>query len=360
MPWLRSLHLYSGLFLSLFLAALGLSGTVLLYKEDLWRLRYPELREPPAIITVEEHARSLDRIAQLFPGEAIRQVKFPRSGTPAYHVYLGDGEALVSQDGGRIIARWSRASDVLGFLTDLHINLFAGRPGRNIAGIIGLATALMALSGLVLWWPQRKRFSIRSVAPRRLHRASLLALHRDLGALASPLIVLFAVTGSGVVFYGASRALLNGMMGDPVPAVTPPVIAAEHPVGMADAAVIEVAATAVPGAQLMSYYPPAGASAVHYFRLRQHGEVHPNGRSMAFVNGNDGSLVAAVDATRQPPGERAAQWLYPLHSATIGGEPYRLVAAALGLALAVMAGTGPVTWWQFRRRRANASRHRKE
>src|SRR5690606_7694890 len=144
---------------------------------------------------------------------------------------------------------------------------------------------------------------------------------------------------------GASRALLNGMMGDPVPAVTPPVIAAEHPVGMADAAVIEVAATAVPGAQLMSYYPPAGASAIHYFRLRQHGDVHSNGRFVAFVNRDHVSLGATVDSTRHPTCERAAQWMYPLYSTTIFGVPYMLVAAALGMSLAMMAGTGLVSWW---------------
>lgn len=358
MRWLRLLHLWCGLFLAIFLFVLAASGAVLTYKEDLWRLRYVELAEPAAPIGADQHARVFRAVRDLFPGEAIRQIRVPREGVAAYHVYLSSAEAFVSRDGARVIARWGPFSDPIAFLTDLHINLAAGRAGRNLAGVIGLGLALMAFSGIVLWWPLRSRFSVGSFRPRGLHRSSLLRLHRDLGAIAGALIVLFALTGSGLVYYGAARLLFNGVFGDAAPDNAAPSVPVAHPTAIADAGIVAAAQAAVPGARLTSYYPPPAGSAVHYFRLRQQGEVHPYGRSTAFVDGRTGDLLASADATAQPPGERAAQWLYPLHSARTGGEVYKLVAAITAVAVALLAVTGPVTWCQLRRRRAGNRRPR--
>lgn len=357
MRWLRLLHLYVGLALALFLLVLAVTGGALVYKDDFRRVRHAALAEPVAPADAAHHAQVFEAVARFFAGEAVWQIKLPRPDFAAYHVYLRHGgEAFVSQDGQRVIDRWQWYTDPLALLTELHINLAAGRPGRIVAGAIGVATAGMAVSGLILWWPLRRRLSGASFMPRDLRRATLLRLHRDLGAVAAPLIVLFALTGAGVVFYGASRVLLNGIFGDSPADASQPRIEAMSPVGMATGRVIEIAQAALPGARLMSYYPPPEGSGVHYFRLRQAGEIHPNGRSMAFVDGTEVALHTAIDATVQRPGERAAQWLYPLHAARTGSEAYRLLAVAVALGLAVMAATGPVTWLQMRRRRtANRS-----
>lgn len=351
MLWLRQLHLYVGLVLALFLIVLAVTGGALVYKDEIWRLRQPILSEPLMQADTLDHAAALGRVAASFPGEQIRQIKFPRTELAAWHVYLEDGEAFFTQDGNRQIERWRWYSDWLGLLTDIHINLAAGRNGRIVAGVVGIVTALMAITGLVLWWPLRRRFQIRSLWPRNTRRGTLLGLHRDFGAISSLLIVLFALSGAGVVFYGASRVLLNGMFGDSPVDTTRPAVAATAAVDLPDAALLELAKSAMPGARMMSYYPPPAGGAVHYFRMRQAGEVHPNGRSMIYIDANSGTVLKAIDATRQPPGERASQWLYPLHAARLGSEIYRLLAVLVAVALATMAVTGPVTWLQMRRRR---------
>lgn len=355
MRWLRQLHLYVGLALALFLIVLAVTGGALVYKDEIWRIRLPILAEPLLQADTRDRAAALRSVAASFSDEPIRQVKFPRPELAAWHVYLEDGgEAFFTQDGNSQIDRWRWYSDWLGLLTEIHINLAAGRGGRVAAGVIGIVTALMAVTGLALWWPLRRRFRARSFWPRDIRRATLLGLHRDVGAIASPLIVLFALSGAGVVFYGASRVLLNGIFGNSPADTARPAVAATAPVDLPDAGLIEQAKAAMPGARMMSYYPPPEGGAVHYFRMRQVGEVHPNGRSMIFIDANTGTVLEAIDATRQAPGERASQWLYPLHAARLGSEAYRLLAVLVAVALGAMAFTGPVTWLQMRRRKTRS------
>lgn len=350
---LRQLHLYAGLVLAIFLVVLAVTGGALIYKDEIWKVRHPILAEPLVQADTMHHAAALRRVAASFPGEQIRLIKFPRTELAAWHVYLEDGEAFVTQDGNRQIERWRWYSDWLGLLTDIHINLAAGRTGRVVAGVVGIITALMAVTGLVLWWPLRRRFRVGSFWPRDTRRGTLLGVHRDVGAITSPLIVLFALSGAGVVFYGASRVLFNGVFGDTPVDTTRPSVAASARVDLPDAGVLDLAKAAMAGARMMSYYPPPVGGAVHYFRMRQVGETHPNGRSMIYIDANTGTVLKAIDATRQPPGERASQWLYPLHAAKVGSEIYRVLALFAAVTLAAMAVTGPVTWLQMRRRRTS-------
>lgn len=348
MRWLRSLHRYTGLAAAAFLLLLALSGGVLVFKEELTRLRYPVLEEPLATLGAADHAAAFAAAAEHWPG-AVRMVRTPRERLPAYHVYFAGGEALLHQSTHEVIAEWAWHDTVLGVITELHMHLAAGAAGRRIVGWLGVLCACMALTGCVLWWPVRRQFRMGSLWPGRLGRAQLLRLHRDLGALSALLILLFALSGAGVVFSGAATWLFTGVLGGE-PETPAPRREAAVPVGPPDARMIQAAQRELPAATLMSWSPPAAGNAVHYFRFRQPGEAHPYGRSTVHVDGRDGTVLASSDMLEAPRGRRAANWLYPLHAATLGGWPYRSLALAAALALAVMSASGILSWLKTRRR----------
>lgn len=348
MRWLRLLHRYAGLAAAAFLLLLALSGGVLVFKEELTRLRYPVLEEPLAALGAADHAAAFAAAAERWPG-AVRMVRTPRAGLPAYHVYFAGGEALLRQGTHEVIAEWAWHDTVLGVLTELHMHLAAGPAGRSIVGWLGVVCACMALTGVVLWWPVRRQFRMGSLRPERFKRAQLVRLHRDLGALSAPLILLFALSGAGVVFGGAAAWLFTSVLGG-APEVPAPRHATTVPVGPPDARMIEAAQRELPAATLMSWSPPAAGNAVHYFRFRQPGEAHPYGRSTVHVDGRDGAVLASSDMLEAPRGRRAANWLYPLHAVTVGGWPYRLLALATALALAVMSASGFLSWLKTTRR----------
>ena len=81
-------------------------------------------------------------------------------------------------------------------LIELHDNFLAGSVGRKINGLGAIAVLLVAISGLVIWWPGIRRWR-RSLILRRGVRWKRLVwdLHSVVGFWAFGAIVVFAVSG---------------------------------------------------------------------------------------------------------------------------------------------------------------------
>lgn len=80
-------------------------------------------------------------------------------------------------------------------LFELHSSLCAGDTARAVLALAALAYVAMLLSGLVLWWPRRRRqaFAVRT---RSGTTVALLDLHRVAGAALRLLVLVSVVTGA--------------------------------------------------------------------------------------------------------------------------------------------------------------------
>jgi uncharacterized iron-regulated membrane protein len=334
----RQVHLWVGLLFSLLLFVLGATGSALVYKEAYWRIVYPELRGPLPEPGPAEQAAAIAAARAAF-GDELRSVKLPEPGVAAYHLYLTDGEAFLAADDHRVIDRWAPSERVMSFLFDLHAHLMAGEGGERVGGVVGLFGVLLAVTGLVLWWPARRQFSARSTLPVGTTRRALIHWHRDLGALSSPILLVLLLTGSGLVFYNTAGALLNGLFGDRFVAGEAPPEYTGPPAALADAALLARVREEFPAARLVFYYPPADGAAHSEFRLRQPCELHPNGRSYLHLDAA-GRVLRKDDACGIPPGQAALHALYPLHAGKADSALYKLLTFLGGLALAALAASG--------------------
>lgn len=361
MRLIRQLHLYTGLILSLALFLIAISGAVLIYKHEYWQLQYEPLRGPDITPSPDEQAGAIREAWGRF-GQDLETLKMPEDGVPAYRAYLRDHhEALLHPDDFGIIDQWQLRERAMGLLFDIHVHLMAGDAGEKVAGVIGLIGCLMAITGLILWWPTRRVFSWRNLWPRDMSRRSLLAWHRDAGTVLSPLLLLFLLTGSAMVFYTQARTLLNAAFGDPVPQIElpeRPAIALDpaDTVPMPEASTIARVRDHFPDAKLTFFYADTTARGLHRFRLRRGCELHPNGLTFIYTDARNGEILQVADPCAMPSGERLTHLIYPLHSAKTGSELYRLLALLTALALAASALTGCVTYAQKLSRTGQARR----
>jgi uncharacterized iron-regulated membrane protein len=217
---------------------------------------------------------------------------------------------------------------------------------------VSLLGVLLAVTGLVLWWPSRRRFTLRNMIPRNLSRRTLLLWHRDLGALASPILLIVLLTGSGIVFYTTAQRILNGIFGDPVPVAAVAVAPAVSNASL-NAALIEKVDALFPAARIVFYYPPTAISGVHGFRLKQPCELHPNGRTYVYLS-SAGDVLQKIDACASPPGERATHAIYPLHAGKTGSGIYKLLILLSAVVLAVLSLSGAAMYVKGLRRRVAA------
>lgn len=372
MPLLRKLHLYTGLMLSLALFLIASSGAALLYKNEYWHLRYQQVSGQDIVPSADNQASAIAAAYQRY-GAELGSLKMPEPSLSAYHVYLPEHEeALLDIDNHAVIDEWQPRQRLMGLLFDIHAHLMAGERGEVMAGIIGLIGGLMAVTGLILWWPTRKMFSWKRLWPADISRRSLLAWHRDAGMLLSPLLLLFILSGSAMVFYSSVQKGLNALFGDPVPQIvlpngTPVDVKALLPVArdtsfntealpLPSAATLTRVQSALPDARLMFYYADALPQGFHRFRLKRDCELHPNGLSFVYTHARSGEIAYVKDACAMPAGERITNLIYPLHAGKAGSDIYRLAGLLTALVLAGLSLSGVMTYVQKLQRQRQRQR----
>ncbi|HYE52867.1 MAG TPA: PepSY-associated TM helix domain-containing protein [Azospirillaceae bacterium] len=342
-PWLSRTHAWAGLVLSVWLALLGATGTLLAFRDDWVRAAVPEAAAPPPEQTPEGLAARTRAAEAAFGSGAVRRVLFAGGRIGVDQVYLNDGGgAYLDPRTGAVLSRWEEHGRAVDILFELHHRLLLGEAGRQPVGILGLALVLLTLAGLFLAPASWRSFRGR-VWPANGRRAALLAAHRDLGLIAAPFLILMALSGAALCFPQSFRAVAAWLSGPlPGPAATRP--EGPPPPAIPWEAVFRAARDAFPDAAArMANWPTASSPGVE-LRLRRAAEWHPNGRTTLRADPRDGRELARFDALSAPPAFRALLEAYAVHSARVGGRPWQAAVALSGVALALLSGYGALAF----------------
>lgn len=203
--WLRralfQVHLCSGVAFGLYILMMSVTGSVLVYSNELFWAATPA----PILSKASSPRLTDDQLAaaarSLYPG--YRVVKLGRAVNPdeAVDVWLRRGgeskqrlfDPRTGKDVGKMVPTgiW-----LIARLIDLHDNLLAGPAGREVNGVGALALLLLAMTGLAIWWPgietwHRSLTLHRGVGWRR----SIWHLHSSIGFWSFAFIVVFGASG---------------------------------------------------------------------------------------------------------------------------------------------------------------------
>jgi uncharacterized iron-regulated membrane protein len=166
--WLRralfQVHLWIGLALGLYLVMLSITGSVLVYRNELdemFRTPRPAFDADAKRLTTDE-LRALAEKA--YPGYAVTRVgeritrrnptievwveKGSERKERLFNPYTGDdlGDSVTQ---GEYFVLW---------LARLHDELLLDRPGRWWNGMLSALTVILSVTGLVVWWPGMSRW----------------------------------------------------------------------------------------------------------------------------------------------------------------------------------------------------------
>jgi uncharacterized iron-regulated membrane protein len=163
--WLRraifQVHLWAGIGLGLYVFFISATGSVLVYRNELYVAVTPEA--------------------------------FTLSGTPA------EAEANVP------LGMW-----LVDSLIDAHDNLLSGRTGRLVNGAGAIAVLLMCLTGAVLWWPGIARWREHLVLRRGVGwRRFTWQLHGVVGFWSFAFLLVLALSGMYLCFPDQFAALAD-------------------------------------------------------------------------------------------------------------------------------------------------------
>jgi uncharacterized iron-regulated membrane protein len=338
MRLLRLTHAWAGTILSLLLAILGLSGALLVFKNDYLRASVPAAS---ARINLDASAFA-KAVSQIEVDSASRKIKFitladDRLGV--HQVGFKDETAAFADANGELVMEWAKNGRIEEWLLDLHHHLLGGDTGEAVAGAAGLLAVIMTLTGIIIWWPTMRLFSLR-VIPRTLKRADLVATHRNLGALMALPVIFLALTGASIAFADQTRWFLAQVL----PSQEAPKPPKASPGSLEWTAALTRAQAAFPGAALRLIIWPKKPTDPMTVRMRQPAEWHPNGRTLVWINSNNGQILGTVDALKLKPAQSVFNAVYPLHAAKVGngitGRTLDVMSALTGLALASLGLIG--------------------
>lgn len=366
--WL-DVHLYLGLFVGALLVVFGLTGSVLVFWQEIddWL--------NPALLTVDVPPPGQDAYRPVgdilaaakqaaAPGSRVTQVYGASTSERVFAVYAEQPSKawqriFVDPYRAQVTGVRSYGADewVPGYFMDavfaLHFQLLSGASGITLAAVAAWLLILSLITGLIVWWPVngqwRQAFIIRQpMTPFRflfdLHKTVSFYLCLVVGAVllsgaymnwAEPIVWVTQLLSP------ATRGAAQATQSTPMDGVSP--ISPEQ--------AVVLAAVRYPEGRLSGLSMPEDATGVYQVaRKAVPGLSEFWSERIVSIDQYSGAIVdVRAPDTRRSAGETFLDWQWPLHSGQAFGMPGRLLVCASGLACPVIYATGFLMWWRKRR-----------
>jgi uncharacterized iron-regulated membrane protein len=350
-------HLVAGLTSALFLIALGLSGALLVFENEIDHTLNRSLTHVQPELTLLPLDELTERVERAHPQHKVNGISLPGHENLALNLSLrsaGPGKALnlaVNPYNGAELGTLDTKNTWMQNVHQFHTRLLLGETGKLINTWSAIFLAALAVSGVVLWWP-RKLLRFRRTGSGR---QSNFDFHLVLGFYSSIFMLIFALTAVVIHWDKPATEWVNRVAGveesKPAPVkVAPPAPAA---VALTGQAVQAIALEKEPGARVTSMQGLGLMGKPIRVWMKFPEDRTPAGRTNLFIDPVSGEILSAQSSRTAPIGFRVVKlWNREIHTGDIFGLPTRLLACLASLALPLLAVTGPLIWWgRVRRKR---------
>lgn len=349
--WIFRVHLWLALLAGGFFVLLGLTGSVIAFESPLDHLLHPRLSFVSSSPRSLPLADILASVRKSYPEQDIIAINFSDSPTLSWQVTIPAGIVCLNPHTGQILGLRTRGETILGLAHDLHVSLAAGNIGRTAIRWCDLAALVLLVSGLTLWWPQRRCRLHRLDGTRR----SWSDLHNVIGLLALTFLFLAAGTGALISFENPLRSVLRRFTApEPAQPVTLPPTPQSQPFLSPDRA-LAIASAALPGAHPAQMTMPQYGGTYRFSMIepRRFGDDVERSISLDPWSGS----VLEISPTAAPSlADHLVATNEALHTGALFGWSGRLLMALAGLALLPQALTGFIMFWK---RTQQSREHRK-
>jgi uncharacterized iron-regulated membrane protein len=345
-----NLHLYIGLAVGLFVVVSGLTGSMVVFRDEIEKLTHPELTETAVGKERIPVQAVLDAVKHAYPWDKPLYLRMPRAPQETYVLRMNSTHDLfvyVNPYNGELLGGHRQKDTFMGWIALVHTELLSGELGKNILGTSALLLICMCGTGLFLWWPPNgirnisRGFKISWTAP---WKKFVFDVHRAFGAYTIIFLIIVAFTGVSLVFNKAVAELINSLTVS-APRPPPPHSKVEGAAGSTPSldALLNHADSILSAPTTWVTFPQTPEAPL-VVRKRTPGELNPNGRSFIYFDQYTGEVLLVENASNAPLGARIFNTFYPIHTGVIGGLPTRLLQMVTGLAPLFLFATGYMMW----------------
>lgn len=365
-------HKIIGLFLGLVFVLIGLSGSILAFREDIdERLNYSLMRvASPPNASFKIISEIYSSAIQAIPKDAkVERLMMPRHKNAAailtyivetddldsffYEVFINPYTAKVTGQRLKIHGEDQFSQPIIQILMAFHWTLLLGANNAYLIGFIGIFFFFSIFAGLYLWWLKNKNWRLGlTVKWQASSERITYDLHKNIGFYGAAFLIIMTATGAAMIFKPVTQkvtSLFSTVSGEPNFGKSKP--SAQHePIHITQAIVI--ANRVFKDGKIFSISLPNSPTGV--FIVGKMLDSEPN-KSRTYRNVSidqySGEILQIQDPDNFTAGEKLFEWLFPVHTGEIFGEYGRPVLLLIGLLPLALFTTGLMRWRQKRHSR---------
>lgn len=354
---LFSVHSWFGLITGIFLLLLGLSGSILVFKDELDTLIYHKtltVKPQGARLPLDSLYRIVAKQYPNLDGMAWTNPSAAPNEAYQFRLYLNDAR-LISYDLGAAalnpytgeLLRQGRSDDLevgwIEWIFQFHFSFHLGMPGAALTAIFGLTMLVSILTGV---WVYRKFFwkvlFFQVKINRKNWRTISSDLHRIVGVWSLVLNIIIFFTGFWMNLFAFEKKTWDKE------------IIPTHPNTLATASFDTMYAKALQQMpDLIPRYVYLPTQPERKFNVR--GWI--KGQNQLFAGPNSvrfdaytGQFLGKTTFDDLSFGGKIEATFYPLHVGNFGGVVVKILYVIIGLAPGLLAITGFLLWWRRKRK----------
>lgn len=332
---LRWLHRWLGIALGLFIAVVGLTGSWLIYDRELAAPAYAL----DAASDVQPLQQLYEQALKYLPAETDVAVRFPQKLGLPYQIWAGENQVVIDQYSGNVLAVRKAEFWPYGWMFHLHKELLLGKRGETLSGWQGVLLFLIVLAGVALWWPRKWKAAFQL----RFRQSGLIFwrdLHKQVGIVATPFLLLAIVTGVSLNFseWVSQTASTVFGSGETAALAINPQASVQKPRPLDEIA--SQANAALAGGRIGIISIPASPTKPIVVRKQMPGDPHPNGLNFVYLDRNTAEVLQVIPLQEAEPARRWFNWAYPLHTGQALQPWHHWALLVVGLLPALFFVTG--------------------
>ncbi|WPG38725.1 PepSY domain-containing protein [Variovorax sp. EBFNA2] len=347
-------HKWSSLVCTVFMLLLCITGLPLIFHHEIGHLLGTEVEAPK--MPANTPRVSLDRVLEVaraqHPDRVVQFVSHPEDDDGLWFVTLTPTPAptddfksvAVDARTGVILAQPKFDEGFMYVMFKLHVDLFAGLPGKLFLGFMGFLLLVAIVSGVVLYSPFMRKLDFGTVRREKRPRLKWLDLHNLLGVVT--LVWLFVVGATGMINTWADLVIKYWQYDQLTTLLAPyknePVVAVGERGSVQRS--YDAAMQHAPGNRLSFIaFPGTAFSSPHHTTFFLRGKEPFTSKLLQPVL-VDAKTTEITAAPKLPWYLTALLVSQPLHFGDYGGMPMQILWALLDIATIIVLGSGLYLW----------------
>ncbi len=333
-------HLTAGLAMALYAIAIGISGSILVFREELNEIVYPEFHRGDVPVQLISPDAALAAVRGANAGWTAYSLTWPNADSAHYMAYLSRGgdsqEVFAKADTGEVLGARGTRAGWLGRIAQLHFNLLLGGKTGHVVQECGvIALGVLAGTGLWLVWPPRLRVR-RLIFWRDLHYAT--------GSAAVVFIAMWALTGGYYIWLQPYLAFVDLFFAR----TATPLISDR----VREAAILPLADLAAraqaefPDLPLYRMGIPNAPDQTVQVTLLEATPTEFHRVSTVALDPVTGEVLQKISSADRATGNTLLSWISVIHFGRFGGIAIKILWSLMGLSLPVLSVSGCILWWR--------------